>query len=493
MMYSELKFYLESNLARPSLTFKWTRAENNHIINYINENFPKDYLKERKNILTIKQAFKDYFEKVGFLLFTFKENTIRIKVLPYNIEPQNSVNLDPVIGIINDNDDLIEYDYKGMENQILITDELVNKITTFLKSEKDENVNKKELIKYAIKCAFELEDKDIIVNKKGHIFVKVVHSVKRNSAESRFNGIDEEELEDFHVEFFSNGDNKNFFPLVARIFTDTYFHEKKINNFTYEQYAFPYIQKIIEQELNNISPGDHEFYKGFSGYVFRIHFREVFEHIADLVLAEIAITNPYMTEFLKYYSLNIIVINGDKYRVPTLDAGNGLKWNVLSMLSISKVYTKTTQTIKKLKREIDRLENEIDKLYINGLSPTKYQTAIIKKQNDITKEINKEMKKLEKHYDSIKKTKNEKEKEWINTQIKDIKLDVADLREDKNFLADKMLPQERIKLYLDLSKELDADSLRLKREESLFKQNEETYISIKNAIVNAFTSKKQRI
>ena len=359
-----------------------------------------------------------------------------------------------------------------MENQILITDGLVNKITRYLKSVKDESVNKKELIKYAVKEAFELEDKDIIINKKGHIFVKIVHSIKRNDEEKRINGIDEDELEDFHIEFFANKENKNFFHIIANTFFEKYFLELKIDNFIYEKNVFAYIQKIVEEKLISDDDGDDEFYKGFSGYVFRIHFKEVFGYIANYILAEIAASNPYISDFLKYYSLNIIVLNGEKYRVPTLDAGNGLKWNVLSMLSIAKVYTKTTHVIRKLKKEIQKLDDEIDKLYINDISPTQYQAAVIKKQNNITTEINKEVKKLEKNQDKINKTQNKEEKEWVTQEIHDIKLKISALREDKKFLSDKMLSQNVIKSYLELSKQLDTKAVRLKREDQLFKQNE---------------------
>ena len=506
-MKKELQLYVSMNLPKPSLDFEWSQEDNENLFKHIKENFPKDYLTKKENLLQIKQAFRNHFEKVGFILFTFKKQQIRLKVFPYNIEPKNSKYVDSIIDIIEDNDELIEYDYKDMENQILIKDELINKILIFLKSQEDEHVNKKELIKYAVREAFELADNDIIVFKQGSIFVKVVKDVKRHEVSddeqdtiaNRYNGISEDELEDFHEEFFANGENQNFFPLVAKIFTEEYFHERKIDNIVYEKNAFTYIQNIILEEVSALyddddgGGDDDEFFKGFSGYVFRIHFKEVFGYIADYILAEIAISSSYMAEFLNYYSLSIIVLNGEKYRVPSLDAGNGLRWNVISMLSIAKVYTKTIATVKTLKREIIEAEYKIEGLYISNISPTKYQAMIIKKQNDITKSINKEVQRLERVNDSIRTAKSEDEKTWLNKDLKDIKLKIADLRDDKSFLSEKMVKQDVIKSFLALEKQLESLNTKLRREEGILKRNEETYFSVKNALVNALTSKKQKI
>jgi len=507
IMKKELQLYLSMNLPKASLNFQWSQEDNEKFFKHLDENFPKDYLRTKENLLKIKQAFKNHFEKVGYILFTFKNKQIRLKVFPYNIKPQNSKYIDSIIDIIDENDNLIEYDYKGLENQILVKDALINKITIYLQKQEDEHVNKKELIKYTIREAFELEDNDIIMFKQGNIFVKVVKNIKRkqvgedekNTIANRYNGISQDELEDFHEEFFANGENQNFFHLVARIFVEEYFHDKKIDNLIYEKNGFAYIQEIILEEVSALyddddgGGDDDEFFKGFSGYIFRIHFKEVFGYIADFILIEISLSSSYMSDFLKYYSLNIIVLNGEKYRVPTLDAGNGMRWNVISMLSIAKVYTKTVATIKALKREIIEIEYKVNSLYIGNISPTKYQAMLVKKQNDITKNINKEVKRLEKVMDSIRISKSDDEKVWLNKDLKNIKLEIADLRDDKNFLSEKMIKQSILKSFLSLSKKLDSDNVKLRREESLLKQNEETYLSVKTALINALTSKKQKI
>lgn len=500
-MYEELKLYLKMNLDKPSLDFIFSQEENREFFAYIDENFPKDYLDKDENILEIKEAFKEYFERVGYILLSIKDRQIRLKIFPYTKKVEDSIYLDSLVKIIESNDELIEYDYKGMKNQILITDKLLNKIYAYLAEEKDEQINKKELVKYALRVAFELQERDIIINKKEHIFIKLIDNIKKHEVKSdekesvlnRYNGISEDELEELHIGFFSNNENSKFFYIVAGIFVEKYFKEKKISNATYEKSVFAYIQAIIIEQLTSMYDDSAEFFKGFSGYIFRIHFREVFSHIAEFILVEISMSNSYMTEFLKYYSLNVIVVDGNKYRVPVLDAGNGLKWNVVSMLSIAKVYTKTKKIVKQLKEDLHTIDEEILELFIGELSPVEYQGLVIKSKNDITELINKEMKKLEKCYDTTKLSAGEKTQTNKDQEISEIRVLVAELREKKAVIEKKMVKQSVIKLYNDLEKEFDSMSMHLKREEKLLSQNSDSYQSIKNALILALTSKKQRV
>ncbi len=63
--------------------------------------------------------------------------------------------------------------------------------------------------------------------------------------------------------------------------------------------VFSRIQEITITHLNKTFDSNEEFLKGFSGYIFRIHFQEVFRHIADFILYEIADSNTDIVNFFK--------------------------------------------------------------------------------------------------------------------------------------------------------------------------------------------------
>lgn len=500
MIHEELKIYFDNNLPAPSLSFVWTDEDNEKLFAHINEEYSSDFLKEKTNLLQIKQAFKDYFESIGYILFAYKNKKIRLKIFPYTVLPKDSINLDKIIEIIHYNDDLVIYEYKDIENQFLIKKALVHKLHHFLIDAEDENVNKKELIKYAIRKAFQLEENDIIVNKQGHIFVKIVQEKEiiknvETKIAKMYNNIEEDELLEFDIEFFSDELNRDFLEKIAKKFVQKYLIDKKMSNESYEINAFEYIQKIIFKEINSLyeDDDDEEFFKGFAGFAFRRYFKDIYGHIADLILIEVAQSNPQISEFLQYYSLNAIVMDGMKYRVPTLDAGNGLKWSVISMLSIARVYTKTEKNIKLLEEEMMEIDDEIEELYIEDLSPKEYQTSIVNKRKNIEEIMDEEKKELEQCHDSLKLSKDPKERRMLNQEIINIRIYLEELVEDKAILADEMIDPQIIEQYYALEDEVEYIMAKLKREKKILKQNEDTYISIKHAIISALISKKQLI
>ena len=76
MLDSELKFYLKTHLQKPTIDFKWSDEDNTNLFAYFNKTCAKECLLDAQNQLRIKQAFKEYFEPVGYILFKMNENQI---------------------------------------------------------------------------------------------------------------------------------------------------------------------------------------------------------------------------------------------------------------------------------------------------------------------------------------------------------------------------------------------------------------------------------
>lgn len=497
MLLSKLKLHLRSIVGEPSIYFIWSDEHNEKLFLYINEHL--DDTIENKEIQTaIKESLREYFESVGYILFKISSSQLRMKIFPYKIEPKDSINLDSIINIIDENEDLIEYDYNDKKDLICLSKELTLKLTHFVNHITNEEINKKELLKYAIREAFELKDSDIIIIKNGQTFIKIfdlsnyreVAESEKNTIAERYNGIDEDCLVSFYKNFFIKDENKNFFYEVAEQFVETYLLEKRIDNVTYEKYVFSFVQSIILEHLEKAFDNNQEFFKGFSGYVFRIHFKEVFGYIANMILTEISASNKHMIEFLKYYSLNIVVIDGQKYKVPEIEADNGLKWSVSSMMSIVKIYIKTDQSIDLLISKKDKLQDSINDLYINGISPMEHNSILTKEMDELSQDIAYLAKKLNLHTDSLDLSKSEQEKENLKNDIKKIKLDMQLKREEHSKLLANMVNKSDLYRYNNTKKDIDALTRQEKREEKILEQNESAFLSIKNSLIKALTSKR---
>ncbi|WP_152184834.1 hypothetical protein [Sulfurimonas indica] len=410
--------------------------------------------------------------------------------------------LDALVEIIENYEDEILYDYKGKENQILLKSTLVSRITDFLfKNIPITEDAQKDLIKAYIRAAFELTQNAVVISKKGNLFIKIIDETVRkqvaekdkNTVKNRYNGIKEEELQSFYDEFFEEEENKTFFFEVAKEFVHKYFIVKKISNDEFERNVFSYIHAITLEKLAKIYDDEDEFFLGFAGYIFRIHFKEVFSFISELILDEIAISNRYMMDFLNYYSQDILVVKGVKYKVPHIEADNGLRWTVPSMLSIVKIYTKAKTSIIELKKEKNDFQKRVQKFYVNGLSPVKNNELLQSEKASLEIEIEHTTRSINILNDKLDITKDDEKKKVVREEILKEQEKLKQIKEKKEEILQKVVKQKGLSEYVALQKELDTLSRKLQREKKILKQNEEAYNSIKSALVKALISKKSRL
>ena len=497
MKYEDIKFYLKQNLKSPSLEFEWTDEDNEKFFIFIQENSPAKFLHAKENLLVIREAFSSYFEDVGYIVFKIKNNQIRLKVFPYSVEIEKSRNVDKIINILEENQDSIISGYKGKDDQIYLDTNLRDKIFAYTKKIENEHVNDKELVRFSVRKGLELKDEDLIMIKKDCIFVKLCDITKKHAKmkkavlDRRFNGIDEEEMQEFCKEHFKNQENRNFFLITAKLFVEKYFLEKNINNHDYEKKVFQLIQSIMTEQLMNKFDHCEDFFKGFAGYIFRRNFETLFQYIAELILHEVSISNSYMIEFLKYYSLNVIVIDGRKYETPSLRTDGDLKWNVISMLSIVKVYLKTELSIKHMQHNIDTKNAEIMDLSIDGLTPVEYNRKNTDEINKIVHTLIDYERTLESCYDSLMLAKDESEKQELEREISLLKKHMQELREEKKTLLHKSIKRITINKFIELEKNVASMMRGLDKESRMLDQNKDSFKSIKSSLVKALISKKR--
>ena len=407
--------------------------------------------------------------------------------------------LDAFVELIEKNENLVLYDYKGKENQILLKESLVILISDFLdKNLQRSKYDTKELIKAYIRAAFELSDNTVVINKNGNIFIKIIdESVQKkidekdkNTVKNRYNGVKEDELKAFYDEFFADEENKDFFYEIAKEFVHKYFIVKKISNDEYEKNIFAYIHAITLEKLVAMYDNEDGFFLGFAGYVFRIHFKEVFEYISELILDEIAISNRYMMDFLNYYSQDILVVKGVKYKIPHIEADNGLRWTVPSMLSIVKIYTKAKNSILTLKKERSEYQKRVQKFYVNGLSPVKNNELLLSEKASIEIETGHTVRSINILNDKLDISKDAEKKALLKEELAREEETLKQLKEKKQATLQKVVKQNGLSEYVALQKDLDTLTRKLQREKKILKQNEVAYNSIKSSLVKALISKR---
>jgi len=500
-MYNKITFYLKTNLKKPSVDFEWTDEDNRKFFNFLEDDAPVHYLRSEDNLSAIQRAFKSYFEQVGYILFEIKNKKIKLKVIQYELEPEESEDIEDIIDIIDKYGESIINGHNGRSDQILLGKELRDKIFEHVETIDNHKINKKELLKAAVREAFELKESDIVLVKKDSIFIKLcdistrhkLPSSQINTIANRYNGIDEKELKSFIEEHFSSGGNKEFFNLAARLFVDRYLLEKNINNEEYERNVFSYVQSIITEQLISKFDKCENFFKGLSGYILRRHFIEVFENIAEAILVELSLSNSYIVDFLKYYSLDVVVLNGKKHKVQAIETENGVKWNVVSMLSIVRVYVKTNADGKLLGHAIEKKEAEIAELMVSGHSPIEYNKLNNVEKDLLISELEDCEKKLDIYYDSKSLANTKDEIDSFEKDINLIKKEIEQIKKDKEGLQTRYTSMNDINKYLLLEKDINTMKNKLKKEVKVLGQNAKAFNSIKNGLIKALVSKKKLI
>jgi len=408
-----------------------------------------------------------------------------------------------ILTIINKNKNSIQRNYNLKDDQILIEKPLINKILVVLQKPYYKSFDKVQLVKIIIKDILKLKNNDLIMVKQGSIFVKIFDETKRrkiskkelNTEASRYNGIPEEDLESFYNEYFAKEDLEYLFDTVSNIFVKKYFIKGHIKNTEYEKNVFGIIQKLILKELQNDFDCDEDFYIGFSGYIFRKHFKTTFEYISDYILKEAAQSNKYILEFLDYYSNNIIVFEGKKYQVPNLEAENGLRWHVLSMVARIKPYIMAQKYINEAKFMIENFENEIETLYVDGISPIEYNEKNIEIAKEIKKEIEECNEDIEKIHDLLhtlnKKDGMENKKLELEKELIEIREDKTELKDELSAVRKEIIEKTTIKKYEKLIQEKKILKNNIYVRSKVIKQSRESYVAIRNSLTKALMSKKQ--
>ena len=301
----------------------------------------------------------------------------------------------------------------------------------------------------------------------------------------------------YHLEtFYKQNYSKKVITQLLITTTDTliqlYFTDKIVSNETYEKDIFKIIKKLIIKNLPT-NTQDGEFNILLSVYIFKLHFKNVFTYLSEYLMQEVAYSNIGIINFLKYYSLDTILIDKMKYKVPQIKEDNGPRWNVTSMLSILKTYIKTQNQLKTIQESIESINLNIASYYIEGLSPLEHNEIIEKKYETLEHEINKNASHITIIHDSLSILSKADDINKANKELDIAQENRMHLRDKKSQLTKSKVKQVKMLEYHNLLKQLDILERGSKPKEKIIEQNYDSYLSIKNALIKALISKKQAL
>lgn len=231
-------------------------------------------------------------------------------------------------------------------------------------------VDSKDAIRRSIKESLQFNEKDAVLFLNNQIFVRLFLDPNRkqvSNTERRFGGLPPEELERLKNELFKDSVVTVFRELVDLLVKNE-LDFAIINNDFFEKNALALVQAQIVNYLKDKLSYEDEIINSFAAYLLRENFLEIHEFLAFTLLEKVAEANINAERFVKYYSGDITVIDGTKYRLPEIVDSLGSRWNFSTIKAITTQYKHSTKTIeeraiktKEAKGEYENFDLQIEK------------------------------------------------------------------------------------------------------------------------------------
>lgn len=369
MIYQDTKRFLKRHLKKPSVAYKWGAKDNFLFLDYIQSRYSDEEI--NNNAIETREAFRDFFEPIGSAIVRFSLDTgITYKILPYHVEVSKSKHLTNLIKCIRENRRSVEYPHNGKDDQIALLGKIRRKINAEIMETK-EKVNKKELVRYAIKQALGLDDKDIVLSLKKKFVIKLfnknsfVSSTNKTDNETRKNStlqINKDELQENYKEIFHEFSIGDFLDEVMISLFEDKLSFKTINNNYYEQNSLNLIKNKITQNLGEYLSKNDEYLSALSGYILKENLINIHERIAIEIFELITDKNENAKNFLNHYTGQVYVENGQRYVIPEITTEDGKRWNINSLMSTSSVWLRSRSLLIKYKAQKKNIDQKISEL-----------------------------------------------------------------------------------------------------------------------------------
>ena len=307
------------------------------------------------------------------------------------------------------------------------------------------------------------------------------------------NTADIKNLELFYTKKFSNEEIEDLCFEIAQTVLEKYFLSGTFTNAVYEKEIFKVVKNLIIMDLNNSFNNDLEFHLLLSVYIFKKNFKIIFQYLSELIMEEVAFSNTIIIDFLKYYSLQTLVVDNKKYDVPNIQEDDGPIWNVTSMLSILKTYVKTQKQVDIIEDDIKIVRHKIQSYYIDNISPVEHNQMVEKKYLDLEDQISQNASDINIIHDSLRILKDSEEIEAANYELEVAQKQRIELRDEKAELIKIKVKQYKMFEYEALIKQQEKLLREIKPKHKIIEQNQSSYLSIKRALTKALISKKQAI
>ncbi len=280
----------------------------------------------------IREAIVDFFKEEGNVTVVFKGyEKIAIRIRPFDINANTTRVLAEAKSYLSDlKQSIVD---NAPRTDLIEIDQHIFKHLNDLIEKENPNLHKKNLIKRVVEEVFALSEKDVVVFLKGKIFIRLfkelqaINTAARAGREGRFNGLPPHELKKIEESVFIGGFEKHHKSIMEAIYSSG-LDFSTITNEVYEKNNIAILQKGVKKFFQNKLTCDDFIIDGFVNYILRNIFDDIHKKLAEQLLSLFSQQIGTADIFMKYYSGEVIVLNGTKYQLPKIEDAAGTWWQI---------------------------------------------------------------------------------------------------------------------------------------------------------------------
>lgn len=343
MIYKEILRYLQTNYPNKQQLTNFAESDTEKLYTYLKQNFSHDEVLNAKN--DIRNAIVEYTKDISKTVVLFRGvELIKITFTPLGKMDLNSSDFKRLVATIKLESERISK-LENREDIIVIDKELSAKLQQM--ASMVEFIDYKDAIRVAVREALDLDSKDAVLFLNNQIYIRQFLTEEKRStmkSERRFGGLPQEELERLKTELYEDS-VMNIFKEVVKELTKTDLNFSKISNEFFEKNAVALLQASVISSLRDRLNYEDEILESFSGYLMRENFIEIHEELAGSLLEKISNGDKNAEKFIKYFTGDIAVIDGEKYRLPEIGDEKSSRWNFSTIKAMTTQYTHSVKQI----------------------------------------------------------------------------------------------------------------------------------------------------
>ena len=303
----------------------------------------------------------DFFHEVGSVTVVFKGmERIGVKIRPYTKDPEESSYFGDLIDIVEAHHEEIE-DAAPRED-LLVVDETIYQMLEKVVRLSEEPINKRALIKQAVRKGLGLSKRDVVVIFHGKVYIriyKILNNKNFPAIERRFQGLPEEEMQQLQHEYFAGG-VEPFLVEVAQSAMEGPLHVSSVDNETFEKSNVRVMHKALSDALETKIGEEKMVLEGFAGYLMRRYFQLIYRSMSAYLIEQLSTRDAETDAFLRYYDGQIVLgSDGKKYRRPEIVDKEGIRWNLATIIAVAMQRKKDLESLHRQSEQIDVLEEDL--------------------------------------------------------------------------------------------------------------------------------------